>query len=132
MTNAPFESLDVWRLSHELALRIFRVTQPFPSEERFGLVTQLRRAAIGIPSSLAEGNARASPREYLHFCYIVRGSLAEVRYLLRVSRDLGLIDECTFAELLQEYDRVGKMLHFLIASIRRRTDRQIAQPRSRV
>ena len=128
----PVESLDVWKLSHELALEICRVTQRFPAEERFGLTAQLRRAATSIPASLAEGNARESPREYLHFCLIARGSLAEVRYFLRLSRDMGLINEDTFTSFVQGYDRVGKMLHFLIVSLRKRAVHLAAASRSRV
>ncbi|MGH8245802.1 MAG: four helix bundle protein, partial [Gammaproteobacteria bacterium] len=71
----PFESLDVWQVSHELALRIYRISAEFPSHERFGLTSQLRRAAIAIPTDIAEGNARGGSREYIHFCHIARGSL---------------------------------------------------------
>ena len=114
----PVESLEVWRLAHELALLVYKATQSFPADERFGLVTQLRRAAVAIPVNLAEGNARRSPREYLQFCYISRGSLAEVRYLTKISYDLGLLDSPVFDQFCQGYDRVGKMLHFLMRSIR--------------
>lgn len=116
--RSPYESLEVWRLAHELALQVYKVTKSFPAEERFGLVAQLRRAAVAIPVNLAEGNARNSPREYLQFCYISRGSLAEVRYLMKLSHDLGFLDGKTLDQCHQGYDRVGKMLHFLVGSIR--------------
>ncbi|OLD53633.1 MAG: hypothetical protein AUI83_08700 [Armatimonadetes bacterium 13_1_40CM_3_65_7] len=116
--QAPFEALDVWQLSHALALQLFQVTKQFPREERFGLVSQLRRAALAIPSNIAEGNARGSPREYMQFCVVARGSLAEVRYLLRVSRDLGFLEGRVYERLVKDYDRVGKMLHYLMMSIK--------------
>ena len=114
-----FERLEVWRISHELALRTYEVTKSFPREERFGITAQLRRAALSIPTNLAEGNARKHPKEYLRFCDIARGSLAELRYLLRFARDLGLLSEEHFEELAKGYETVGRMLNALMNSIRR-------------
>ncbi|MEX0766024.1 MAG: four helix bundle protein [bacterium] len=119
--RTPVESLDVWQLSHTMALEIYRTTKDFPKEERYGLAAQVRRAAVGIPANIAEGNARNSLREYVHFCHLARGSLAELRYLLRLARDLGLIDETTFEACTDGYDRVGKMLHYLIIGLRKRS-----------
>jgi four helix bundle protein len=117
----PLESLDIWRVSHELALGVYRISAKFPPDERFGLTSQLRRAAIAIPTNIAEGNARGSSREYMHFCHIARGSLAEVRYLLRMSQDLNLISPEEYGKFQEGYERVSKMLHFLTKAIRRRT-----------
>lgn len=120
MAQPPHERLKVWELSHELALGIYRLTEGFPPAERFGLTSQLRRAAFAIPTNIAEGNARGSVREYAQFCRVARGSLAEARYLLRVSADLGLVRQDTFSDYAGKYDQVGKMLHFLLASLRKR------------
>lgn len=133
-----FERLDVWRLSHQLALEIYRLTKGFPQEENYGLTPQLRRAALAIPTNIAEGNARGSPADYLRFCLIARGSLAEVRYLLHFALDLGVLGPDRYAALSAEYARVGKMLYFLISSLRRGSSskwvsrsRTPALPRSR-
>jgi four helix bundle protein len=111
------EHLDVWKLSHRLALDVYRVTKSFPVQETYGLTAQLRRAALAIPTNLAEGNARGSSRENVRFCLIARGSLAEVRYLLRFAYDLGILPCPQFERLAQEYDRFGKMLYFFITSM---------------
>jgi four helix bundle protein len=115
--STPFESLEVWQLSHQLALQLYQLSRSFPRYEQFGLTSQLRRAAMAIPTNIAEGNARGSVREYLYFCKIGRGSLAEVRYLLRFSRDLELLTEKQFEDFRTGYDRVGKMLHYLMKAL---------------
>lgn len=116
----PHESLKVWERSHELVLAVYKATEKFPEPERYGLAAQLRRAAVAIPANLAEGNARHSLRDYLRFCHIARGSLAEVRYLLRLAADLRYITAETYQECMERCDEVGKMLHFLIEGIRKR------------
>lgn len=88
---APFENLTVWQLAHDLALRVYKVTSTFPTQEQYGVVAQMRRAAVSIPANIAEGNARGSRADYLRFCHIARGSVAEMKYLLRLSQDLGLL-----------------------------------------
>ena len=119
---APHESLKVWQLAHQLALVIYDATAKFPETERYGLVSQLRRAAVAIPTNLAEGNARGSVRENLRFCLISRGSLAEVRYLLRLSSDLRMLPQEIFAQCIIGYDEVGKMLHFLMRSMKGKSE----------
>lgn len=113
-----FERLDVWKLAHHLALEVYRLTKAFPIQETYGLTAQLRRAALGIPTNLAEGNARGSQRENVPFCLIAKGSLAEVRYLLQFARDLGILTTASYERLAREYDRVGKLLYFFITSMR--------------
>jgi four helix bundle protein len=83
------QQLDTWRESIELVEAIYRLTAGFPTEERFGLSSQMRRAAVGIPSNIAEGAARGSTREYLRFLDIARGSLVEIETQLAISRRLG-------------------------------------------
>ncbi len=112
------EHLEVWRLAHDLALQIYRRTERFPPKEAYGLTAQLRRSALAIPTNIAEGNGRGSSRESLRFLLIARGSLSELRSLLRFSKDLGLLEESEYERFAAEYDRVGKMLHFLIVAIR--------------
>lgn len=115
---AGFEKLDVWKLSHELALRLFKISKQFPKDERFGITAQLRRAALAIPTNIAEGSARRHHKEFLQFCSISRGSLAEIQYLLRFVRDLDWIDPQRYDELRYEYERVGMMLNSLMTYLR--------------
>jgi len=81
-----FRDLDVWHLSVELAETVYRVTARFPKSELFALTAQMRRAAVSIPSNIAEGRARDSTREFLHFLAISRGSLAELETQLEAYR----------------------------------------------
>src|SRR2546425_9482172 len=119
-SRLPVESLEVFRLSHELAIQVRIVTRRFPREERFELGSQLRRAAISIPANIAEGNARGNPPEYLYFCRVARGSLGEVRYLLRFAFDVELLNREEYSQLVAGYDRVGKMLYALIRTLKGR------------
>ena len=110
--------LEVWKRAHQLALDIYRVTQKFPGEERYGLIAQLRRAAVAIPANLAEGGARQSRKEFLQFCYIARGSASEIDYLLLVARDLGFLSQEDYGLLNPESVRIARMLTTLIKSLR--------------
>ena len=83
-----FGELDAWRKAHELVLAVYRVTGKFPKDERFGIVSQLRRAASSIPANIAEGFGRRSTKDFLRYLEIAGGSLEETRYFLRLSLDL--------------------------------------------
>lgn len=115
----PFESLDVWKVAHELALFVYKVSSRFPQQEKFGITTQLRRAATAVPANIAEGNGRGTAREYAYFCRVAKGSLEEARYFALLARDLGFLSSEDYGRCTADYDRVGKMLHFLHASLAR-------------
>src|SRR5439155_650055 len=92
-----FTDLLVWQRSHKLVLEVYRLTVGFPPDERFGLVSQLRRAAASVPTNIAEGSKRQSNPEYARFLNVAEGSLAETEYLLMLSKDLGfLLPEACF------------------------------------
>jgi four helix bundle protein len=97
-----FTDLKVWQRSHELTLEVYRVTASFPSAERFGLISQLRRAAASVPTNIAEGSKRQSNQEYARFLNIAEGSLVETEYLLMLSRDLGFLARDSSEALLKE------------------------------
>ncbi len=78
------KDLEVWKLSMDFVLEIYSVTQHFPVEEQYGLTSQLRRAAVSVPSNIAEGAARNTPKEFICFLYISLGSLAEIETQLEV------------------------------------------------
>ena len=104
------EDLDVFKLSHSLALEIYEITKAFPEEEKFGLISQMRRAAYSIPMNLTEGAHRLSSREYRQFVGIARGSTGEIKYQLLLVKDLRYVSENQYCSLLAKYERVSQML----------------------
>ena len=110
----PHYSLDVWNRSIELAEAIYRLTAGFPREEEYGLKSQLRRAAISIPSNIAEGAARQTKKEFLRFLYIAAGSASEIDTQLEIARRLGYIHATSQAELGKALEKVSKMVSGLI------------------
>src|SRR5918999_5942219 len=113
-----YRQLAVWKRAHALALEIYRSTGSFPDRERYGLVAQLRRAAISIVSNIAEGSGRQSDRELARFLRIARGSACEVECQLLLSRDLGFLQPDGWMALDSDCREVSKMLNGLIRSFR--------------
>ncbi len=93
------KDMEVFKESHKLVLTIYEITMGFPEEEKFGLITQMRRAAVSIPSNLIEGDARHSEKEYIYFLKIAIGSCSELNYQLLLSRELNFMDEDTYSDL---------------------------------
>lgn len=110
-----FEDLEVWKRAHELVLSIYKLTKEFPLEEKFGLVSQMRRAAVSIPANIAEGFKKQGIRDKRNFYNIAQGSLEELRYYLILSTDLGYCKKKE--ELYEVIDMSGRMLHGLVKSI---------------
>ncbi|WP_203323443.1 four helix bundle protein [Pseudoxanthomonas beigongshangi] len=111
----PHERLEVWRDAMTLVESIYQITVPFPDSERFGLTMQLRRAAVSVPSNIAEGAARRSTAEYLRFLSMARGSLAEISTQIEIARRLGyLAARDTIEDLV---DRNFARLNALIRSL---------------
>ena len=113
-----FQQLEAWQEAHKLVLMVYQVTKGFPGEERFGLVSQMRRAAVSIPANVAEGFKRRGIQDKLRFYNVSEGSLEELKYFLILSRDLGYIASET--ELMDQAETVGRLLNGLIASTERR------------
>ena len=109
-----FKELLVWKKSIEFVTEIYEITSVFPSEEKFGLVSQIRRAAVSIPSNIAEGNARRSSADYIQFLKIARGSGAEVETQIIISKNLKFIDELKCEELTLKITEIMKMINGLI------------------
>jgi len=115
-----FEDLEVWRKAHGVVLRIYKLTNTFPRNEQFGIVSQLRRAAYSIPSNLAEGFGRRSTREFLQFLAIANGSAEELRYFLILSRDLRYVSPQDAVLLTNEVTGIVQMLAALSRSLKAR------------
>jgi len=111
------EELDVIKLSHSLTLEIYRLTKSFPDEEKFGLISQMRKAAYSIPMNLMEGAHRLSSKEYRQFIGIARGSAGEIKYQLLLVRDLNYVSENEYSDLTSKYERVSQMLTKLAKSL---------------
>ena len=112
-----YRDLEVWKRAMKLVKRIYQVTSRFPAEERFGLTNQIRRAAVSIPSNLAEGHARSGAAEFSRFISISMGSVAEVETQVLLSVDLSYSNGEQATEILTELDEIGKMLRGLSKSI---------------
>jgi len=111
-----FEELIVWQKSHQLTLKTYKLTKDFPKEELYGLVSQMRRAAVSIPSNISEGFRRRSAKDSVHFYVMAQGSLEELRYQLLLSRDLGYIAEIEYNKNKELTDECGKLLNGWIKS----------------
>jgi len=113
--NRGHTRLVAWQSAMQLVSRVYRITLAFPRDERFGLTQQMRRAAVSVPSNIAEGAARGSDRDYLRFLYIARGSLAELETQLLICRQLGYCSD--LAGIANETERVFAQLAGLIRKI---------------
>ena len=109
-----FEDLVVWQKAHELVLGIYTFTKDFPKEEIYGLVSQVRRAAVSVPANIAEGFKKRGKRDKAHFLNISQGSLEETRYYLILSRDLGYGDPSALLPLLEEVSKLLQAYHTAI------------------
>jgi four helix bundle protein len=108
-----FTELKVWQRSHAVVLRVYKLTRTFPADERYGIVSQLRRAALSVPTNIAEGTKREGAQDYARFLNIAEGSLVESEYLLMVSRDLGYASQEEAKSIEKEIREIASMLHHL-------------------
>ena len=111
------DGLIVWQKAMDSVTEIYKVTSSFPSSERFGLTSQIRRAAVSIPSNIAEGHGRKATGAYLHHLSIAHGSLMEVETQLQISARLELINADSLSDLTSRTNEIGKMLNGLSRSL---------------
>lgn len=117
-----FRELGVWQKAHALVLDAYRVTARFPSEEKYGITSQVRRAGASVAANIAEGFGRRSTKEFLQCSAIANGSLEEVRYFLLLSNDLGYLAEEESERFDTRCDSVGQMIGALTRSLRERSE----------
>ncbi len=119
-----FTQLEVWKRAHQAVLEIYRKVREFPSDERFILGSQVRRAAISVPANIAEGYSRRKSKDKAHFYTIARSSAEELRYYLILARDLGYLSEEFARKADAAWDVVGAMLYGMIESMEARLKRE--------
>ena len=120
MDFRDYRDLKVWQESLDLVVAVYATANVFPKSEAFGLVSQLQRAAVSIPSNIAEGHARDSTKDFLRFISIAMGSLAELETQLILSVRLNYLEQEKLADLMARTNEIGRMLRGLQASLRTR------------
>jgi four helix bundle protein len=113
----PYQKFKAWEAAHNFALEIYRITDEWPDSERYQLSTQIRRAALSVPTNIAEGAAKKGPREFRRYLDIARGSLGEVSYLLLFSKDRGLLTLDVYRSLEEMRNTTGKIMWGLYISL---------------
>ena len=114
-----YRKVIAWQHANALTLAIYRQTKQFPSDERFGLTSQLRRAAYSIPANIVEGSARETDKEYLRYLIIARASLKETEYFLLLARDLGYLPGTEYDELTNSVNATFGALQGLIKAVKK-------------
>jgi four helix bundle protein len=115
-----FKELNVWQKAYNLCLMIYKITKAFPKEEVYGLVSQLRRVSVSIPSNIAEGYGRNTTADYIRFLYIAYGSICELDTQVQLSGDLGFIDKDALMNIVDAVAEVERMLKGLISSLEKK------------
>ncbi|MGO9809732.1 MAG: four helix bundle protein [Isosphaeraceae bacterium] len=121
MSVRCYQELFVWQRAMDLVVRVYEVTESFPHKEQFGLTNQLRRAAVSIPSNIAEGQGRQTTRDFLRYLSIARGSLQEVETQILIATRLDYIAESEKVEMLERTTETSRLLTGLSRSLSRNT-----------
>ncbi|MFD0863747.1 four helix bundle protein [Sungkyunkwania multivorans] len=108
-----FKKYEIWQLSHQFTLNIYSLTNSFPKDEQYGIISQLRRASSSIPTNISEGCGRDSEADFNRFLTIALGSASESEYLIILSKDLNLIDENSFEEFNEKINTIKRKIYQL-------------------
>lgn len=122
MLKRGYQDLQVWQKAMDMVDEVYKLTQKFPQEERFGLISQLRRSAVSIPSNIAEGSSRRSTKEFIRFVDIAYGSLAEVETQLLIAQRQEYVSEEEVEIVFDAAAEIGRMLNGLFASLEKRME----------
>src|SRR5687767_13887044 len=106
----PHEKLEVWKRAIDFVVAIYKLTDAFPREEKFGLTSQIRRAAVSVPANIAEGAARRTSKEFTYFLSNAQGSVSELATEILIARRLGFVNETTFERTKEDLDSIGFMI----------------------
>lgn len=112
-----YRELIEWQKAMDLVVRIYQITESFPKTETFGLTNQMRRAAVSIPSNIAEGQGRSTTKDFMHFLHIARGSLQELETQVTIAQRLGFITEAAHMELTTNICEIARILSGLLKSL---------------
>jgi four helix bundle protein len=113
-----FRDLKVWNKSHAVTLDIYAVTKKFPASERYGLTSQMRRAAASVPSNIAEGCVRSSDADFARFLHVALGSASELEYFALLARDLDMLPVAEYERVLASTQEVERMLTALLVRLK--------------
>ena len=116
----PHHNLDAWKKSVDFVVATYKMTEAFPKEEKFGLTSQIRRAAVSIPANIAEGAARKSDKEFLQFLSIAQGSASEVETEMLIAHRLGYLAKQEYELMEASLDDIGRMLTGLSNHLKRK------------
>jgi four helix bundle protein len=117
----PHEKLDVWNRAIDFVITVYQTTESFPKEEKFGLTSQIRRAAVSIPANVAEGAARQSGKEFAHFLSNAQGSASELETELLIAHRLGYLGENNYQTMRSTLDSIGRMIVGLSQHLKSKT-----------
>jgi four helix bundle protein len=114
-----YKNLKVWADGVNFVVEIYKITARYPKEEKFGLVSQMRRAAVSIPSNIAEGATNRSKKEFSKFIRIAKGSLSELETQIIISFKLGFITEKSYNKIIEQSEQISRMLAGLVRSLKK-------------
>lgn len=117
MKAQSYKDLIAYQKAFQLSLDVYRVTKTFPQAELYGIISQMRRSAVSVPSNIAEGYRRGHRKEYIQFLHIAHGSCGELETLLSISKELQYLKEEVFVKLYKDQDDVSRLLQRLISSL---------------
>ena len=118
-----FKNIKAWQHADDLAVLVYSKTRSFPKEELYGITSQLRRAVVSVPANIAEGASREHKKEYLHFLYVARGSMAEAEYLLHLSKRVGYLKNDEYRQVEDPRKEAAKTLQGLINSVKKEANK---------
>jgi four helix bundle protein len=116
----PHKKLEAWKQPMDLVIEIYRTTENFPGQEIYGLTNQIRRAAVSIPSNIAEGAARQTKKEFTNYLHMAQGSLSELDTQIELARRLGYLDAKSWSALDTRMEQIDKMISGLIRHLSKR------------
>jgi four helix bundle protein len=131
MDFKSYRDLEVWSKAMDLVVSCYRITKSFPKNEIYGITSQLQRAAVSVPSNIAEGRARKGGKEFLRYLSIAYGSLAELETLIQIANRLDYIDSGQLKQLDDQTTEIGKMINGLRKSIENKPETRNLKPETR-
>lgn len=114
----PHQKLEAWGKSVDLVVEVYKATDGFPKEEKFGLISQIRRAAVSVPANIAEGAGRSTAKEFAYFISNAQGSASELETELIIAHRLGYLSETLFSQLISSLERIGRLITGLSKHVR--------------